>query len=111
MQYVPGTPKPKATARWVSGYWVLYLLTSSKCLAELEEKESKKKKAEEKEKQKQEHAEKKQLREGLLKKAEEKARKVEEKKKHDEESPENEFHKHRNTVTIPQSRMHSSGRD
>lgn len=46
----------------------------------------------------------KQQREGLLKKkAEEKARKVEEKKKRDEESPENEFHKHRNTVTIPQS--------
>jgi len=41
VQYVPGTPKPKATTRRVSGYRVL---TSSKCLAELEEKESKRKK-------------------------------------------------------------------
>jgi len=41
VQYVPGTPKPKATTRRVPGYLVL---ASSKCLAELEEKESKKKK-------------------------------------------------------------------
>ena len=79
MQYVPGTPKPKATTKRVSGYRVL---TSSKCLAVLEEKESKKKKeAEEKEKQKQERAEKKQQRDELLKrKAEEKARKTDRRK-------------------------------
>ena len=84
VQYFPGTPKPKATTRRVSGYRVL---TSSKCLAEFEEKESKKKKeAEEKDKRKQERAKKKQQRHELLKqKAEEKARKAEEKKKCDEE--------------------------
>ena len=68
VQYVPGTPKPRATTKRVSGYQVL---TSSKCLAVLEEKE----------KRKQEWAEKKQQRDELLKKDEEKARKAEEKKK------------------------------
>ena len=58
VQYVPGTPKPNATARRVSGYQVL---TSTKCLAELEES-SNKKRSRRKEKQKQEHAEKKQQR-------------------------------------------------